>query len=126
MTAYFFMRLRTVYGAEYLRHFPDEASVNIAKREWFRQIGKYSREQIDGMFSHAKAEQMRGNDEYNWLNIGNILAILGSSWQHAAQSRYVDEVLERSPIAIEDLTAKEARRETGKQKLAAMRAALGI
>lgn len=126
-TAYFFVRLKAVYGAEFMRHFPDVESERISKREWARQIGQYSREQIDGMFSHVKSERMRGNDDYQWLDIGNILAILGSSWQHARQSQSVDEALGREPHkAIENMTGREKKREINKQRMAAMRAELGI
>ena len=64
-TAYFFLRLKAIYGAEYKRHFPDVESERISKREWARQIGQYSREKIDHMFGHVKSERMRGNDEYH-------------------------------------------------------------
>lgn len=129
-TAYFFLRLRSVYGAEYLRHFPDDESVRLAKREWFRQIGQYDRQAIDEMFDFVKTERMRGSNEYLWLDIGNVLAIKGASWRHAAQSRTVDDLRAAGDLppvlALEDKTAAEARQKRNRERMAAMRAELRI
>lgn len=118
-TAYFFLRLRTVYGAEYLRHFPDEESVRLAKREWFEQIGQYSREDIDRAFAHVKHERIRGSDQYTWLEIGAVLAILGAStWQTAAHKPF-------EQLALPDKAAQERARVAGRRALDDMKSLFG-
>lgn len=107
--------MRSVYGAEYLRHFPDQDSVRIAKREWFEQIGQYDREDIDRAFAHVKHERMRGSEDYVWLDIGGILAILGAStWQTAAHKPF-------DRLALPDKAAQERARASGRRELDAMK-----
>ena len=126
-TAYFFVLLRSAYGAEYLRHFPDDESVRLGKRFWAKTIGQYSREKIDQIFNYLKTEKARGNEDYYWLDIGNILAIAGNNWQHAMQSRPVDVVLGRDGTkALPDLTTRERHRAEQKAKLAKLRTECGI
>lgn len=124
-TAYFFVRLKTVYGADFMRHFPDVESEKMAKREWAQQIGQYTRQQIDSMFDHVKSERMRGNEDYQWLDIGNILAILGSSWQHAQQSKSVREALGEEYFALEDKGKKDRARAAGERELSKIKSLFG-
>lgn len=105
-TGYFFLRLRTVFGSRYALQYPTEQAIVAAKREWARQIGRYSREQIDAMFEAVKASQMAGSDEHQWPDVAKIIATLSGSWQHRAQSRPAAEIIAETH-RIPDLAARE-------------------
>lgn len=119
------MRLKAVYGAEFMRHFPDVESERMAKREWAKDIGQYSREQIDRMFAYARSEMARGNDDYRWLNIGTILGALACSWEQRRQSQSVHEALGYEPKGLENITERDRRKAKGKAEVAKLKAQFG-
>ena len=120
------MRLKAVYGAEYKRHYPDEESVTLAKREWAKQIGAFSRDQIDKMFAYVKSEMTRGNDDYQWLNIGAVVSVLTNNWQHAMIERADRERLQHQSKALPNLTAVERVRQKGKAEIAKIKEQFGF
>lgn len=103
-----------------MRHFPDVESVNLAKREWAKQIGAYSREQIDTMFTLAKHQMAAGDDDFRFLNIGGIIGLLSSDWQHARIARAEREWQEQRK-ALPDLTKREKSAELRKQTLESLK-----
>ena len=116
--AYFFFRLSTVYGSKYHQQFPNEEAVKLAKREWAEQIGKFSRGQIDAMFSNVKAMMIAGDDEWAWPEIGRILSSVVETWERRAHRPFPAN-------ALPDLTKKERARRAGAKALEEMKSLWG-
>lgn len=79
MTGYLFAKLLVLYANTFYLVYPSEKEVKLAKREYARDIGKYSREQIDTAVKHlAKlaVSSDRQNRIYREPNIPAILAMM--------------------------------------------------
>lgn len=126
-TAYFFLRLKNIYGGKYLAAYPDEESVRLAKREWAKQIGQYSREDIDRMFDMVKQQQAKGDEEYQWPNIGLILGAASVGWEHkrleAAEKEW--QQTRKDLYALEDQVRKERIKKAADVHLAKMKGLFG-
>lgn len=75
--AYFFMRLFNVYGATKMEtRWPDEESLTLARREFGRQIAKYSRDEINDTFDLVHKERRSSNSRFEWPDIDAIIGLL--------------------------------------------------
>lgn len=72
---YFFARLKTIYGAtKFNACYPTDADLKFSKREWYPEISKLSRDDIDRGLNYAKSMMSR-DDTYAWANcIAQIVA----------------------------------------------------
>jgi hypothetical protein len=74
-TQYFFAKIRSVYGvAKYEKSFPNDVDEKVSKREWASRIGKFSKQDINKAFEHAKDMLERNEEQWQWPNIGLILS----------------------------------------------------
>ena len=91
----FFARLKVIYGAaRYSSVFPDEAAEACAKREWGKDILRYSPHELLAKIQYAKAMSHKG--QWRWLDIGLILAgdrPGGAAGQAAMSYRPATEVI---------------------------------
>ena len=96
---YFFLRLTNAYGATKMQsQWPDDA-LKLAKREFGKRIGKYSREQIHEAMELAHKEREIGNQRFDWPNIDAILGLISNesaisgSWGAGAHKIWKPEQL---------------------------------
>jgi len=74
-TRYFFARLRTIWGAgKFNQQWPTEKDLQLSRREYAREIGRYSKEEIDLALDNAKKQKANGNSDYDWPDINKILS----------------------------------------------------
>jgi hypothetical protein len=134
-TGYFFLRLRNLYGSKYVQQFPDEQDLKLAKREWAKQIGQYTRDQIHDMFETVKRIQASGNtklaEKFQWPDIGAILAVHAQGWEHrvhSARAQETDRMLTQQRLALTDQGKREravAARNIHAERLKSMFAGTG-
>ena len=75
--AYFFMRLQNTYGtAKMQSQWPDAESLSLARREFGKQIAKFSREEMAEAFDLVHKEKRSGNDRFSWPDIDAIIGLL--------------------------------------------------
>ena len=71
------MRLLNTYGAAKMQsQWPDEESLGLARREFGRQIAKYSRDEINNTFDLVHKEKRSGNSRFEWPDIDAIIGLL--------------------------------------------------
>ena len=76
---YFFLRLANIYGATKMQtQWPDDESLKLAKREYGKSIGQYSREDLNEAFELTKRERQIGNDRFDWPNIDAIIGLISN------------------------------------------------
>jgi hypothetical protein len=76
---YFFLRLGNLYGALQMQtRWPDDESLKLAKREYGKLIGQYSREELHEAFELTKRERQIGNDRFDWPNIDAIIGLISN------------------------------------------------
>ena len=75
--AYFFLRLQNCYGVGRMQsQWPDLESLSLARREFGREIAKFTREQINEAFDLVHKEKRAGNDRFSWPDIDAIIGLL--------------------------------------------------
>ena len=128
VTGYLFAKLAVLYANAFYLVYPSEKEVNFAKREYAKEIGRFTRDQIDiGMRHLAKLAISTERDDriYREPNLPAILAMLDETARpkrahKLAPSLYNEQT---GTYMLEDQTAKEKRYELGKaeaSKLLAM------
>lgn len=55
---------------------PDEKTLKLAKMEYAKTIGQFTREQIHKAFEAVKRERQAGNEKFEWPNVDAILGLL--------------------------------------------------
>ncbi len=74
-TRYFFARLRTIWGAgKFNQQWPTDKDLQLSRREYAKQIGKYSQQEIDEALENAKKQKANGNPDFQWPDINIILS----------------------------------------------------
>lgn len=104
------MRLRAVYPTKFDAHYRTEQEIRIAKREWAKVLGGYSREQIDSMFSEVKRHQIAGDRDFDWPEIGRIVGLLEASreWRAFEQrAREMAPQVKESRLMLTDSGARQ-------------------
>ena len=108
-TKYFFGRLRTIYGAgKFNQQWPTEADLRLARREYAKEIGRHTKEEIDQALEHAKKQKTNGDPHFEWPDISRILA--GAKRYACAAHR---EYLPPPPESEEKKQARLLRAEKG-------------
>lgn len=75
--AYFFMRLQNAYGtAKMQSQWPDSESLSLARREFGKQIARFSREEMAEAFDLVHKEKRAGNSRFEWPDIDAIIGLL--------------------------------------------------
>lgn len=115
-TRYFYQRLRAIYGAaKYKAAFPSAIDLQISRREYAKQIGEHSREQIDFALDNAKRQMEHGEPDFMWPNIALILSGLTLKNYPAHKCLIAPE-----PMSPED---REKSKSIGIKTMAGLRAA---
>lgn len=118
--AYFFLRLKNIYGALYTAQYPTEEDLRMVKREYARYIGKHSRQVLAEAFDLVHKERIRGSKVFEFINIDKILGLCGSNWEAQCHKPFKPESL------LEDHGAKERAKAAGAAALREMMATVGI
>ncbi len=79
-TAYFYLKLRSIYGRKFTTMFPEAADIAKSQREWASRIGELSREQIDEGFVEVKNLMISGDDDFQWPEIAAIIGMLNGEY----------------------------------------------
>lgn len=128
-TGYLFMRLRAIYGNTFKIHFTSKNSVRQTKREWAKDIGKYTRDQIDSGLDYVKEQLKNGNQDYKWPDVGQVIGSIGCKAGNTHMSvAYIDihdpkhptndpSSVEFKGITFYDEESKEKRRNAGELAL---------
>lgn len=110
--------MRNLYGAAKMDStWPDEKTLRLAKMEYAKTIGRFSREQIHEAFEAVKRERQAFNEKLDWPSVDAILGILTKegeitgAWGTGAHKIY------RPDRLLEDVGAKERAEEAGKSEL---------
>lgn len=119
VTAYFFLRLKNVYGSKYYEQYPTGTDVNTAKREYAARIGQLDRQKIHALFEALKAAREAGNRDLDWPDIDKILGLDSQKWETQAH-----KLFDRSH-ALEDKSAYKRSRVAGSKALDQMKALFG-
>ena len=128
MVNWFFLRLETNYGTKYWTQFSDEKTVQLTKREWARNILRYSREELHTAIEQAKQQRELGNPDFDWPDIAKILGLLKNqiSPDGRNSTAYIDFKDPRhpdyQPPRIENLTQRQRREKLAKDSLANLKA----
>ena len=121
--AYFFMRLQNTYGtAKMQSQWPDSESLSLARREFGKQIAKFSREEMAEAFDLVHKEKRAGNDRFSWPDIDAIIGLLTNEGVFTGSAG----TLAHKPYVAElpSCTAAE-RKEFAKKGIAELRALFG-
>lgn len=79
VTGYLFAKLIVLYANSFYLVYPSDKEVRMAKREYAKQIGRFSREQVDtaiGLLARLAISHERENKIYREPNIPVILALM--------------------------------------------------
>lgn len=114
VTGYLFAKLVVLYANTFYLVYPSEKEVNFAKREYAKEIGRFTREQIDvGMRHLAKLAISTERDDriYREPNLPAILAMLDET----ARPKRAHKLFE--PLALPDKVSQEKAKEVGRCEL---------
>lgn len=110
VTGYLFAKLAVLYANAFYLVYPSEKEVNFAKREYAKEIGRFTRNQIDvGMKHLAKLaiSTERDNRIYREPNLPAILAMLDES----ARPKQAHKLF--APLSLPDAVSQEKARKAG-------------
>ena len=118
VTGYLFAKLMVLYANSFYLVYPSEKEVKFAKREYAKEIGRFSRDQIDiGLRYLAKLaiSPERDNRIYREPNLPAILAMLDEVARPKHAHKQFDSAYDESTgtYRLEDQTAKQKRIEVG-------------
>ena len=122
--AYFFMRLQNVFGTPKMRaQWPDDEILNLARREFGKEIAKFGRDQIDEAFQHVHKERRSGNPRFEWPNIDAILGLLTNEGVFTGSAGIGAHKIYAPELPS---STKTERKQMAKTGIANMREALGF
>ncbi len=114
--AYFYLRLSTIYGTEFLRHFPDEVTEGISKREHGVYVMNYTMAQIDKGMDALHVSRQSGDDKYKWLNIDEAIGLVKSGGNVTGDRVGAYKVFDKKS-ALTNQTALAKRKVAGRSHL---------
>lgn len=106
---FFFGRLQLIYGSRFVIQWPDERTVQLARREWAKTIDAHTWPQLEKALERAKGRLVAGDADFYWPDVGRILG-LGLD-AHCAAHRTFQRALPEGDCL------KQARRVAGRQGL---------
>ena len=114
--AYFYARLSAIYGTEFMRHYPDETTEAVSKREHGPFIMGYTKAQIDKGMDALHVSRQSGEDKFKWLNIDEAIGLVKSGGnvtgdRVGAYKRF------KPLVALTDQTALAKRKVAGRSAL---------
>lgn len=112
----FFSRLRLIYGSRFSSQFATEDAVRFARREWAKQIGRYSDEELAMALDRVKQRLVKQDSQFYWPDVGAVLSL--------ARTRISAAHKVRRPALPEPEQVMEARREVGRRGMKRIRAML--
>ena len=121
--------MKAVYGSRFATAYPTEAEIKIAKREWARDIGRHSREDIDRIFGEVKRKQACGDQSMDWPDIGRILGVCAdTSEQRAfkARAREQERIDQEVRKCLTDQGARERSEAARLREMKNIRERLGL
>ena len=114
---FFFSRLQLIYGARFSAQWPEEQSLQHARREWAGHIDRLTWPELELALERAKNRLVEGDTDFYWPDVGRILG-LGKSSRCAAHRVF-------QPALPEGDSLKQARRVKGRKAMAGIWSVLG-
>lgn len=82
-TVMFFARIQTAYGAGRFRTIArSEEELRLIRREWAKEIGLYSIDQLNRAIDRLKQRLIAGDQEYRYPDVAKILALASEPETH--------------------------------------------
>lgn len=109
--AYFFMRVKAIYGQQYFTLMPDEKTEMIVKREFARQICDMDKCRMDAGFDALHRERQNNPANWEFLNLDKVCGLIksgGKHWQQRVLEAKDAELRER-PKALEQKRSEETK-----------------
>lgn len=103
VTGYLFVRFRAMYPSKFYLIWPTEKELNLTKREFARDLGRYTRQQIDEAMAHIKNRMQEGDRGFAEPNVLKALQVLGELNTNKAMYQ---KFLPAPPEAPEDRTKR--------------------
>ena len=117
MVMLFFGRLKFIYSGTWETVYPDERTLQLARREWADQITQFSFDELAKGLDKLKERMVNHDPDYAWPNIGKILGLVRD--QKDAQLALCHKPFPES----KKLT--QAQKELGKTKIRALLKSFG-
>jgi hypothetical protein len=121
VTGYLFAKLLVLYAGQFYLVYPSVKEVNFAKREYAKQIGVYSRDQVDTaikLLASLMVSSERQNKIYREPNLPVILALMEEALKcNRAHQKFL-------PIPQEPEEERIARLQAGMKETAKLLAML--
>jgi len=102
LTVYFFNRLKDIYITKFSQSFKTEIALKTARREWAKDIGELSKDQVDIGMDKVKKLCSSGNKDFEWPNIALTIGVCRGDYadnspksSEAARRQAFDESQER-------------------------------
>ena len=115
LTAYFFLRLSNIYLKKFTSCFPTDEAVDMCKRDYCKQIGTFTQDQLHAICEKLKRYIALKNPDYIWPDLNKILMLTPEIIESPCHRLINPE------FALEDLTAKEARKAHGREQMRQLR-----
>jgi hypothetical protein len=122
VTGYLFAKLVVLYAGAFYLAYPSLKEADFAKREYAKQIGQYSRDQVDTVVKLLAGLAISPERENRIFREPNIPAILALMEEAVKRDRSHQLFLPVPPESPED---KEARLELGRKESSRLLAMLG-
>jgi len=121
VTGYLFAKLAVLYANAFYLVYPSLKESDFAKREYAKQIGRYSRDQIDMTIKHLAAlaiSRERHDLIYREPNIPAILALMDQCVKRHGLHKQFDSAYDKTTgtYRLEDQTSKAKRYEIGQRE----------
>jgi len=107
VAGYFFLRLKNIYGSKFDQAYPSEEALQMAKREYAKSIGRFTRDQLHQAFEQVKLHKQNCIRDFEWPDVDQVLSLITPSWECRAHKPFTPE------NKLEDLTGKERSKEIG-------------
>lgn len=128
--AFFFMRLKLVYGPLYDSAIPDETTERFVKREYGRHVADLTREQISKGFDRLhQLRQGASWEQWRYMDIDRVVGLIkngdsgeASDWEHARIKAADRE--RRAERLLPDLGARERAEMAREEAMKAIRSKL--
>ena len=83
--AYFFMRVKAIYGQQYFNLMPDETTEAIVKREFARQVCAITKDKMDSGFEALHHQRQSNPKDWEFLNLDKVCGLVKTGGQHWSQ-----------------------------------------
>jgi len=85
----FFARVQTIYGAGRCKAlFVDKDELVLMRREWARELGGFTVEQLETVLARVKGKLAKGDPDYKFPDVARILALANEGETYSAHNAF--------------------------------------